>query len=310
MGKKITIIFDSENAGLSNFDIEIVRFIIQVLISYYPNFVNNILVFEMPWVLNAAWKIIKSLLPAPAVARINFVSKSSIEQMIGPDNLLSEWGGLDTWQYIWEPSSFVRKEEHEDSGQVKTETTKDCARISPEKTILFSFTGQATLEAEVLINNVSSACLAYKVKSTCPSLFLVRPHTAIISPGQDILVKIRTADSSRHHKISSQQFQINYLTLEAALDPDHLSSLFSKSSPTSSTVLSCGFDQSVSHEITPETPGLVTKIQNKTRVLSDRVYFLEEKLHHLQQMLVFQGLLAIVFIACKWFWSSSEDFQD
>ena len=78
-GKRITIIFDSESAGLSNFDLEQVKFLIHVLISYYPNFVEKILVFEMPWILNTAWKVIKSLLPPPAVARIKFVNKTSIK---------------------------------------------------------------------------------------------------------------------------------------------------------------------------------------------------------------------------------------
>ena len=78
-GKRITIVFDSEGAGVSNFDLEQVKFLIHVLISYYPNFVEKILVFEMPWILNTAWKIIKSLLPPPAVARIKFVNKSNIK---------------------------------------------------------------------------------------------------------------------------------------------------------------------------------------------------------------------------------------
>ncbi len=30
---------------------------------YYPSLVHNILVYEMPWVLNAAWKVIRSWLP-------------------------------------------------------------------------------------------------------------------------------------------------------------------------------------------------------------------------------------------------------
>ena len=45
-GKKITIIFDSEGAGVSNFDLEQVKFLIHVLISYYPNFVEKILVLR------------------------------------------------------------------------------------------------------------------------------------------------------------------------------------------------------------------------------------------------------------------------
>ena len=33
----------------------------------------------MPWILNTAWKIIKSILPPPAVARIKFVTKNNIK---------------------------------------------------------------------------------------------------------------------------------------------------------------------------------------------------------------------------------------
>ena len=292
-GRKITIIFDSESAGLANFDIEIVRFVIQVLIGYYPNFVNKILVYEMPWILNTAWKIIKSLLPAPAVARIKFVSKSSIEQLVSPDNLLSEWGGLDTWQYRWVA---------EDDG-VGRDVEGDCVKISPEKIVMFSSTDHNNLEAEVLIQNVSSLCLAFKMKSTCPSIFLVRPHTAMVAPMQEMMVRIRTPSTTRHSKIHEHKFQINYLTMEHQLEPDKLPSLFSTSSTTSSTILSCGVDTSVSHSSTQDTPGMVTNIQNRTRMLSDRVVFLEEKLHYLQQMLLCQGILVIVFLACKWGWS-------
>ena len=100
-GKRITIIFDSEAAGLANFDLELVKFLIHVLISFYPNFVNKILVFEMPWILNTAWKIIKSLLPPPAVARIKFVSKANIKSLISESNLPLAWGGEDDWEYDW-----------------------------------------------------------------------------------------------------------------------------------------------------------------------------------------------------------------
>ena len=38
----------------------------------------------MPWILNTAWKIIKSILPPPAVARIKFVTKNNIKVKIIP----------------------------------------------------------------------------------------------------------------------------------------------------------------------------------------------------------------------------------
>ena len=125
-GKKITIIFDSEGAGISNFDLEQVKFLIHVLISYYPNFVEKILVivmilnrfsklivlllhlkvFEMPWILNTAWKIIKSILPPPAVARIKFVTKNNIKVKIiqtSTSKIIGVYSGTD----IQRPASCV-----------------------------------------------------------------------------------------------------------------------------------------------------------------------------------------------------------
>ena len=40
-------------------DMEFTQFMINTMRDFYPNPLNYILVFEMPWVLNAAFKIIK-----------------------------------------------------------------------------------------------------------------------------------------------------------------------------------------------------------------------------------------------------------
>ena len=42
-------------------DMEFTQFMINTMRDFYPNPLNYILVFEMPWVLNAAFKIIKVL---------------------------------------------------------------------------------------------------------------------------------------------------------------------------------------------------------------------------------------------------------
>jgi len=286
-GKKISIIFDCENATIANFDIEIVRFVIQVLICFYPNFVSKILVYQMPWILNAAWKIVKTMLPAPAVSRIMFVSRSSIEQVISP-----EWGTLDTWHVGW-------VEEGGGEGIDESVGDGDEVRIIPDKIIIFSKKANNNLEAEILIKNVSSFYLAYKVKSTSPSLFLVRPHTAIISPEGETVVKIQTAalHDSLHIRITGQQFQINYLTMaeqQQQLDKESLSSLFSsRSIAASSRVLSCGLD----------TPTEVPDMANNTRVLSDRVIFLEEKLNSFQQILLCQAILLVMYLIYRWLFS-------
>lgn len=48
---QITCVFDMENTGMSNMDMEFTKFIIDSFKLYYPNALNLILVYELPWIL-------------------------------------------------------------------------------------------------------------------------------------------------------------------------------------------------------------------------------------------------------------------
>ena len=50
----------------------------------------------------AAFKIIKGWLPAAAVKKIKFLTKSNMGEYLTEENRLEEWGGGDPWQYQWE----------------------------------------------------------------------------------------------------------------------------------------------------------------------------------------------------------------
>lgn len=49
---KFTMIIDLSNSGLSNSDLGYTRTVVNIIKNYYPNTVNYLLIFEMPWVLN------------------------------------------------------------------------------------------------------------------------------------------------------------------------------------------------------------------------------------------------------------------
>lgn len=51
-GDQITIFFDMMGSGLSNLDMEFTNYLINLFKMYYPAFLNYIIIFEMPWVLN------------------------------------------------------------------------------------------------------------------------------------------------------------------------------------------------------------------------------------------------------------------
>ncbi|KAG8200877.1 hypothetical protein JTE90_015781 [Oedothorax gibbosus] len=55
-GGHMTVIMSCEGAGLSNLDLDLIKFLITLFRSYYPDSLAHILIYEFPWILNPAWK--------------------------------------------------------------------------------------------------------------------------------------------------------------------------------------------------------------------------------------------------------------
>lgn len=49
------------------------------------------------------WKIIKTWLPPKSVEKIKFVDKKSLKDFVSPDQSLMNWGGIDAYEYKFEP---------------------------------------------------------------------------------------------------------------------------------------------------------------------------------------------------------------
>ena len=293
-GKRITIIFDSEAAGLGNMDLELVKFLIHVLINFYPNFVNKILVFEMPWILNTAWKMIKSLLPPPAVARIKFVNKANIKNLISVSQLPLAWGGEDDWEYDW--ASFIGGAGGETGGGGGETGGPGGYKISPASLLKFDPVTKNSdlLEAEVTVTNTSQGYLAMKVKTTEPGMFRVRPHIHCLAPGQEVKVNIQTTGLGQSRDLLNiQQFQIVITKTDHVLEKDDLYRLFMDSSTTQEkVVLRCEVKRVLAENKT-----------GQVRVLSDKVETLEDKIESLYKVLAIQAALISLVILYKMIFS-------
>lgn len=66
---------------------EIVKYVISCVTVYFPRIVDYILLFEMPFLLGAVWKVVQAWLSAEQKKFIKFVKKSDIKQYIDEDNL-------------------------------------------------------------------------------------------------------------------------------------------------------------------------------------------------------------------------------
>ncbi|CAF2867549.1 unnamed protein product, partial [Rotaria sp. Silwood2] len=112
-GKHIVVLFDMSGAGIGNLDYDIVKFIIASMQTYYPGllgtvvensfdlyiyiyiffFVAYLLMFQMPFLLSAAWKLIRTWMSSEADRYIKFTDTKSITDYISPDQLPKHMGG-------------------------------------------------------------------------------------------------------------------------------------------------------------------------------------------------------------------------
>ncbi|KAK5920903.1 hypothetical protein CgunFtcFv8_024654 [Champsocephalus gunnari] len=102
-GMPLTVIFDMAESGLSNIDMEFVKYIINCFKVYYPNFLSKMIIVDMPWIMNAAWKIVKSWLGPEAVSKLKFASRSEVHGFIDPEYLPAHMGGTDPFKYSYPP---------------------------------------------------------------------------------------------------------------------------------------------------------------------------------------------------------------
>uniref|UniRef100_A0A1B0FK55 Major sperm protein n=1 Tax=Glossina morsitans morsitans TaxID=37546 RepID=A0A1B0FK55_GLOMM len=215
---KITIFFDMNGCGLSNMDLEFIKCIIETFKQYYPSALNYILVYEMAWILNAAFKIVKGLMPEKAVAILKMINKKSISTYIDKNNCLVSWGGNDNYEFTFEPekkqttptppsiaetngavhfangssirvpAEFAQMTDVPERYTPEELQSDDMLRIVPNDYIQFP-RGDPS-ESLLQLNNTSKQPVTFKIQTTSPEKFRVRPRCGLINPGETTTVNI------------------------------------------------------------------------------------------------------------------------
>ena len=278
------MVFDCASCGLKNMDMEFIQYMISVFKDVTPYNLNYILVLEMPWVLNAAWKVIKTWLPASAVKKIKFLNKSNVGEYVAEDQRFVAWGGTDDWEYEFEPEtsrptppppsapapSPVNGHHHEPEAMVEQRKVKfnegqlanseasyapvggasrtnsmlssvssmgsfrgsnadqpALLRLNPENEVIFERdpSGAENLLAHIQMSNISAGgkSLVFKVKTTNPDRFRVRPSVALLSPGLNLTsatVDIKVIPTARPDAtIVKDKFLISVVVIDAPSEP-------------------------------------------------------------------------------------------
>ncbi|XP_003739881.1 motile sperm domain-containing protein 2 [Galendromus occidentalis] len=105
--ERVCLMMDCQNAGVSNVDMEGINFMISAFRDYYPAYLEQILVVDIPWVLKAVWTAIKRLLPREAQKIIHFVDAKHLSQYIEPDNLPISLNGTNDYCYKYVPGQAL-----------------------------------------------------------------------------------------------------------------------------------------------------------------------------------------------------------
>jgi len=290
-GDKITIIFDCQSAGLKNFELEAVQFIIKVLIHYYPNLVRRIIVLEMHWTMDYVWKLVKSLLPGPAQEMVKFCIKANITEYVDVEGLPKELGGSDDWQYCWEPEEQVEQATEE----VAEVGSGQGWRLTPPEKIVFRVKSETSsdLEASITVSNRCPAAMAYKVRSTRPALFLVTPHSGLLQPGQQAEVRLRALVQGQP-RLERERFQV--AAVMDVRDGEDVRAVFEdRSRPAEVWVLGCEVERS--RRVSLDTPATVEQANKQARVLALRLGEVEERMGQLRAVVVVQCCLLLLGLA-------------
>jgi len=243
-GDKFSIFFEMTGAGISNFDLEFVQYLIGLFRDYYPDLVNYIIVFEMSWILNAAWKIVKNMMPSKAVSFVKFVGRSDLKDLVPPSEQLVEWGGEKSYHFVFEPEflpaagpttingqfddarkkvTFAEGTTSNDSSPV--ESTDPIKKLYPGQLLQLTPAEEIVFRREdgettglLTMTNTATCNVAYKIKTTSPDKYRVRPSAGVINAGAalNITVHIQSGYSA------SQLVRDKFLVMACAIDSDTL----------------------------------------------------------------------------------------
>ncbi|XP_069896942.1 motile sperm domain-containing protein 2 isoform X1 [Dipodomys merriami] len=246
-GKPVTVMFDLSETGLNSIDMDFVRFIINCFKVYYPKYLSKIVIFDMPWIMNAAFKIVKSWLGPEAVSLLKFTGKHDIQDYVSVEYLPPHMGGTDPFKYSYPPlvdddfqtplcengpiasedetsskediesdgketletisneepipplkkvssTEYTSKTDETEKGDSKIKSFKKplsvfkgpLLHISPAEELYFGNTDSGEKKTLIVLTNVTKNTVAFKVRTTAPEKYRVKPSNSSCDPGASV----------------------------------------------------------------------------------------------------------------------------
>lgn len=91
---RATIVFDLNNAGYKNVDMNLTKYVVRVLQDYYPESLAACYVVNANFVISSLWKVIKPWLDKEVALKIKFINQNELPLYIDLENIPEMLGGL------------------------------------------------------------------------------------------------------------------------------------------------------------------------------------------------------------------------
>ncbi|GAA6000778.1 hypothetical protein JCM10207_004656 [Rhodosporidiobolus poonsookiae] len=96
---QMVLIVDLEGAGMSNLEVELLPFFMDLLKSHFPGMVGGVFLLNYGWAYAGMWQLAKRVLPKTALERIMFPTEDELLEFFEEDHLLVAHGGTVDYKY-------------------------------------------------------------------------------------------------------------------------------------------------------------------------------------------------------------------
>ena len=105
------------DAGFSNLDMDLMRFVVTMLQNFYPELPEVIIPYSMPFLFKAAWNVIKGWLDADSLALIKFCGHKEVVAYIDPAQLPESMHGSNAFLYDYDQIGLDNPDKNEPSNE-------------------------------------------------------------------------------------------------------------------------------------------------------------------------------------------------
>lgn len=81
------ICFDCLNVSYACLDMDFLKFLVRMLVQYYPTYCRYALCTDLPWLFRSVWKLVRSWLPEEAQSSVQLITSKQLVDYIDPDQI-------------------------------------------------------------------------------------------------------------------------------------------------------------------------------------------------------------------------------